>query len=118
VRRVLIESPFAAANGRTREDNIAYARACLRDCLSRNESPLASHLLYTQVLRDEDPRERELGIEAGLAWGTAADVTVVYIDRGISDGMRRGIWRAHLEGRPVEYRKLTEIKKKGWPDNA
>jgi hypothetical protein len=38
--------------------------------LLRGESPIASHLLYTQpgILKDDVPEERPLGIEAGLAW--------------------------------------------------
>lgn len=84
------------------------------DCLRRHEAPFASHLLYTQpgVLRDSMEEERILGIAAGLAWGGWADATVVYVDRGISQGMRLGIeaaGRAHMNGlppRPVEYRSL------------
>jgi hypothetical protein len=60
------------------------------------------------VLDDDDPADRELGIEAGLAWGPEADATVVYVDRGISSGMQRGIDRAKREGRPVEYRALYD----------
>jgi hypothetical protein len=44
MRRVIIESPYSGDV----ETNVAYARAALRDCLSRGEAPLASHLLYTQ----------------------------------------------------------------------
>jgi len=107
MRRVILESPFAGEV----EQSVAYARACLRDCLLRGEAPVASHLLYTQpgVLRDEVPEERALGIEAGLAWGKEAEATVVYTDRGISRGMQFGIDRAHREGRPVEFRTLE-----GW----
>jgi hypothetical protein len=47
-----------------------------------------------------------LGIAAGLAWGDAAAKTVVYVDRGISQGMIFGIKRAHAVERPVEYRRL------------
>jgi hypothetical protein len=47
-----------------------------------------------------------MGIEAGLAWGRAADLTVVYQDRGISPGMQEGILRAHREGRPIEFRRI------------
>lgn len=103
-RLVLIESPFA---GRV-EENTAYAREAMRDCLLRGEAPYASHLLYTQegVLNDDIPAERETGIEAGLAWGAMAEATVVYVDLGISPGMARGIARAKKEGRPVEYRRL------------
>lgn len=103
-RRVILESPFAGDV----QANLEYARAAVRDSLLRGESPLASHLLYTQpgILDDGNREERHMGIEAGLAWGTAAEATVVYTDRGISTGMHLGINRARLEGRPVEYRSL------------
>lgn len=80
----------------------------MHDCLMRSEAPFASHLLYTQagVLDDDDPDERELGIEAGLAIGRMMRETVVYTDLGISDGMRRGIERAKRERRRIVYRKL------------
>jgi hypothetical protein len=69
---------------------------------------LASHLVWPTILKDDDPVERIAGIEAGLAWGKVADATVVYIDRGISEGMNQGIERALKEGRPVERRHLNE----------
>jgi len=87
---------------------VAYAREAVRDSLLRGESPVASHLLFTQpgILRDDVPEERRLGIAAGLEWGDVADATVVYEDLGISPGMRQGIERAEQAGRPVEYRRL------------
>ena len=74
----------------------------MRNCLQRGEAPFASHLLYTQpgILADEDPGERALGIDAGLAWGRAAAATVVYCDLGISKGMEQGIAAARAEGAP------------------
>lgn len=107
MRLVIIESPFA---GNT-ERNTAYARAALRDCIERGESPLASHMLYTQegVLDDSNPLQRSLGIQCGLEWATKADATVVYDDLGVSSGMQAGISHAGLLGRPVEYRKIA-----GW----
>lgn len=102
--RVIVESPYA---GDTLL-HIAYARACLRDCLERGESPFASHLLYTQpgVLRDEVPAERVMGCEAGFSWREVAELTVVYTDLGISEGMRWGIEDAERKGHRVEYRTL------------
>lgn len=99
-----MESPYAGDV----EGNVAYARACLADCLRRGEAPFASHLLYTQpgVLRDDDPAERRLGIEAGLAFLRAMDATVVYTDRGVTAGMEQGIARAKAAGVPVEVRSL------------
>ena len=102
--RVVIESPYAGDV----EANLTYARACMLDCLRRNETPYASHALYTQagVLDDTVPEERTLGIRAGFGWRGAADKTVVYIDRGQSQGMRAGVLDAEAAGRPVEYRRL------------
>lgn len=106
IRLVIVESPYAGAVQR----NTAYARVAMADCLNRGEAPFASHLLYTQhgVLNDADPAQRAHGIAAGLAWGAAAEATVVYTDFGISDGMAQGIANAEAAGRPVEYRSLFD----------
>ncbi len=98
---VIIESPFGA-----NLVNLKYARMCLLDSLRRGEYPLASHLLYPQVLDDRIPADRELGMEAGLAWGVHADLTAVYMDHGESRGMKVGIERAIANGRPVVWRFL------------
>ena len=110
MRLVIIESPYAGDV----ERNVRYARACLKDCLSRGEAPLASHLLYTQegVLDDADPAQRKLGMEAGHAWLEWADAVVVYKDLGISAGMTLGVEAARAYtgvGPDIEYRQLP-----GW----
>lgn len=111
MRLVCLESPYAGDV----EANLAYARACLADCLRRGEAPLASHLLYTQpgVLDDTVLEQRALGIAAGFAWNQHAAATVVYTDRGISAGMRQGIADAEHAGRPVEYRLLASVPAAG-----
>lgn len=103
---VILESPYAGDV----EQNLIYARACLRDCILRGESPLASHLLYTQpgVLNDNCPEERALGIKVGHDWYLKAYRCVVYTDRGISAGMEAGIAAANAHGVPVEYRTLPD----------
>jgi hypothetical protein len=108
--RVLIESPFAGPTPTEIERNVAYARAAVMDCLKRGEAPYASHLFFTQpgILDDTNPKERQQGIDAGLLWGEAAEKTVVYVDRGMSTGMKYGIARAEEVGRTVEFRTLDE----------
>ena len=112
MKRVIIESPFAGkgdtpeAKAADRERNVRYAIAAMRDCLSRMEAPMVSHLLYTQALNDDVPFERDLGIKAGLVWGEVAEKTVVYQDLDISTGMRLGITNAEDKGRQIEYRNL------------
>lgn len=100
MRLVIIESPYAGDVVR----NTAYARAAMLDCLRRGEAPLASHLLYTQVLDDTDPAERTLGICAGHEWVPKADAVVLYVDLGISPGMDRARVLAQDLGIPVERR--------------
>lgn len=100
--RVLIESPFAG----DRRVNRAYLLECLAHSLMLGEAPFASHLFYTQFLDDDVPEERELGIECGLVWGAAAQLTAVYVDLGVSRGMQLGIDRAKREGRPVVERRV------------
>ncbi len=71
---------------------------------------MASHMLYDQtfVLDDDDPDERALGMAAGQSWLPLVDKVVVYVDRGISPGMREGIARARELGVEVEERSLTD----------
>lgn len=104
MRLVIIESPYAGDV----ERNLRYLRACMKDSLGRGEAPFAPHSMYTQVgvLDDNDPDERRLGIAAGFEWRFVAEATIVYMDLGISSGMREGIEHAEKLGYPVDYRKL------------
>jgi hypothetical protein len=110
MKLVVIESPYRGNTSWNTEANLAYARECMRDSLSRGEAPFASHLLYTQVLDDAVPEDREIGIRAGQSWGRHAELTAVYADRGISEGMAAGIADAQRVGRAVETRSIRKRK--------
>ncbi len=106
-----IETPYSGASDNEVRRNIRYARACMRDCIKKDEVPFASHLLYTQpgILDDNNPHERETGILAGKLLITKLEArTVVYTDLGISKGMRQGIQMAEELGRKIEYRTLGD----------
>jgi hypothetical protein len=85
----------------------------MADSLARGEAPFASHALYTLpgVLDDDVPEERRRGMEAGFAWGEAADQVAVYVDLGVSRGMLEGCERAAAAGLPREARRVE-----GWSD--
>jgi hypothetical protein len=107
MKRVVIESPYAGEV----ETNLAYLRAAMHDCLvHRKETPYASHGLYTQpgVLDDTIPEERALGIEAGFEWRQAAELSVFYVDRGMTTGMNYGLKDAITKGRAFEYRAFLD----------
>lgn len=103
---VFVMSPYAGDV----EANLAYARACLRDCLRRGEAPFAPHLIYTLpgVLADDVAAERQLGIDCGMAWAKRADILAAYCDRGISTGMAQEIERLEAAERIVQRRRLKD----------
>lgn len=105
MKRVVIESPLRAEN---RDRNKRYARLCILDCLLRGEAPFASHALYDHedILDDDNPNHRMLGIQAGYAWVDKADLVAAYIDLGESSGMKDGIARAQAFGIAWERRAL------------
>ena len=108
INLVVLESPYAGDVGR----NLKYGRLCVKDSLMRDESPIASHLLYTQegVLDDAIPLERRLGIRMGWEWLRVCDYVVVYTDYGITGGMQEGIDLALKLGKQIEFRKTMETE--------
>lgn len=102
MRKVIIESPYAGEI----EANVSYARTCLAHSLSMGEAPLAGHLLYTQVLDDNNPKERRKGLMAHITWIVQADALIIYTDRGISRGMKEAINFAYDQKVPIELRSL------------
>lgn len=108
MRRVIIESPYAARIGHwpaflDRWQNRRYLKRCILDCLGRNEAPFTS-LFYTLALNDNLAVDRRIGMEAGWEWMSRADCVVVYTDRGISAGMMLGVQRARKLGIRIEQR--------------
>lgn len=97
MRRVIIESPYMGNEDNSTEKHLRYLRACLRDSLLRGEAPFASHSIYTQpgVLDDNIPAEREHGIQAGFAFRSACDATIIYGDLGTRRGMIYGVNHAN-----------------------
>lgn len=105
MRLVIVESPYAGDV----ERNVKYAKACIRDCLARGESPIASHLLFTQpgILDDLKPEERALGIAAGVAWYRVADCVAFYVDHGWSNGMNAARAKCLAEGILFGIRRIS-----------
>lgn len=102
--RVIVESPYRGDV----DGNLTYLRRCMRDCVLRGESPYASHGLLTQpgVLDDNNPAERELGIELGFAWRDVSNMSVFYVDKGWSAGMWQALVQCGKAGARFEIRRL------------
>ena len=103
----IIESPFAGDIS----DNVEYtANLIVELLLHHNKAPMASHLLYTRMLDDNNAHERKIGINAGLSYGKHADETIVCIDKGLSTGMKYGVIDAIKNNRPFTCFTLSKDK--------
>lgn len=99
--KVFIVSPYKNENPVEFQKNVDYAKQILRDSLSRGEAPFLPHMLYT-----EKEFGRSWSINAGHTWLESADKFVIYSDRGISNGMKKGLSLAKQKNIPIEYRML------------
>lgn len=108
MRLVVLESPYAGKTLVEVHANVEYAKKCIIDSMRKGEAPMAGHLLYTQVLNDAVPEERERGLNAHLAWIEPADDLVVYTDRGISPGMQQAIMVAQRFNTTIIFRTLPK----------
>lgn len=89
------------------EANIAAAIRCCQYVIKNGGMPIASHLLYPQMLNDNDPRQREMGLAFGLELLVLCDeVWVFYDETGLSTGMRAEEAEAKRRGKPIRYYRL------------
>ncbi len=86
---VYIASPYAGGM----ERNIIFARQACRYCIAEGHVPVAPHLLYTQLLDDSDPAQRQAGLALGLKLLEYADELWICGD-SISTGMAAEIHTA------------------------
>lgn len=77
--------------------NLIYARMLLLNSLLQGETPVASHLLYTQVW-SEKPELRDAGIKAGIEMHKRSDLVALGVDLGVSSGMKLASDHATLIG--------------------
>ena len=101
---VILESPF---KGQT-EANLEYAKKAIKDSISRGESPIAFHLLYSEVLDENNPHDNLLLKKLKESWTALVQKTVVYTDRGVSEGMLEGITDAAARGRGIDFRNIEK----------
>lgn len=93
-----IMSPYAGDV----ERNVAFAIRCCRMAIQQGYTPIAVHLLYPQILNDQDPAERAVGLELGLSILRHCTAAWVCGTR-ISPGMEAEIQTARHLGIPIRY---------------
>ena len=95
---VYICSPYAGDV----ETNVQKTRKYCRFAVDKGYIPIAPHLLFTQFLNDDNPKERQLGIFFGNAVMSKCSEVWVFGDR-ISDGMEAEIKRAKRKNYRLRY---------------
>lgn len=108
---VAIESPWAGLGAGERA--LEYLRACIRDSLSREELPWASHglLAHTRALYEEDPDQREEGLETNRQFiRYHCSFVALYVDHGISPGMLMARRWAVMHGKRTEERRIYGVR--------
>lgn len=84
--------------------NVAAAIRFCRFAIGKGMMPIASHLLYPQVLRDDVPAEREMGTAFGLALLALCDEVWVFNEHtGLSPGMQAEVHEAKRLNKPVRF---------------
>lgn len=107
--RTIVESPYFAFSVEDRIVRLVYLRNCLADSIARGEAPFASHFIYPHFLDDNDADDRLQGLMLGQVWASVAERVAVYVDLGISPGMRRGIKLAQRREIPRDYRSVRGL---------
>jgi hypothetical protein len=93
------------------EANLVLARDYCRFVTDSGLAPFAPHLIYPQFLDDGFKQERELGINAGLAFLELCDEMWVFVRNGvISKGMRKEINEASANMTVINYFDVTNGK--------
>lgn len=95
---VFICSPFAGDV----EGNIMRAKRYGRFAVTQKVIPIIPHLMYPQFLYDDDPAERQLGLEMGLVLLTKCQELWVFGDK-VSKGMAVEIKKAKRYNMPIRY---------------
>lgn len=96
-RRVYVASKYAGDV----DANVAAAIGYCRRVIDEGCMPIASHLLYPQILNDNDSEERELGMMFGLALLRMCDE--VWVFGTVSSGVAQEIEEAKRLKKRLRY---------------
>jgi hypothetical protein len=96
-RKVYVVSKYAGDVETNTEAAVAYCRRVI----DAGYMPIASHLLYPQILNDNDHAERNMGLMFGLALLKLCDE--VWVFGSVSSGMAQEIEEAKRLNKKVTY---------------
>ncbi len=96
-RKVYVASKYAGDV----DVNVAATITYCRRVINAGYMPVASHLLYPQILNDSDPKERDLGLLFGLALLRMCDE--VWVFGTVSPGVAQEVEEAKRLKKQIRY---------------
>lgn len=96
--RVYVASKYAGDIEQNTEDAIRFCRFAI----DRGYMPIASHLIYPQILDDADPQQRLIGTMFGLCLLRLCHEVWVFGEQ-LSAGMEREVVEAKRLKKPIRY---------------
>lgn len=96
-RKIYVASRYAGDV----DANVAAAVTYCRHVIDEGYMPVASHLLYPQILNDNNPEERELGLLFGLSLLAVCDEMWVF--GTVSPGVAQEIEEAKRLKKQIRY---------------
>lgn len=96
-RKIYVASKYAG----NVDANVTSAIKYCRRVIDEGYMPVASHLLYPQILNDNIPEERELGLLFGLALLAVCDE--VWVFGSVSSGVAKEIEEAKRLKKRIRY---------------
>lgn len=94
MKTAYICSPYSGDVKRNKQ----YARELTAHAIQLGYAPITPHLYITECLDDNDPEQRELGLNTGITLLSVCDIIIVGTKYGISDGMEREMSKARRAG--------------------
>ena len=96
-KTIYVASPYAGDPEKNTKAAVGYCRMVT----DMGHMPVASHLLYPQILDDSNPLERSLGLSFGKKLLSFCDEVWVFGE--ISSGVSQEIEEAKILHKPVRY---------------
>lgn len=73
--------------------------------ISHGMLPLAPHLYFTQILDDDQPDDRRMGMAMGREWLDEAD-EMWLVGSKVTEGMRQELEYARMRNIPIKMKKV------------
>ena len=114
MKLIYVASPYAGDV----EKNVEYAKRVCREIMEHGYAFVAPHLMYPAILDDDVPKERQTGIEMGLALLSRCDELWAF-GPVVSSGMQREIAEAERLRIPIRRMDMAgELVPKRAPDTV